>query len=325
MKTQFLPLLTLGISHPYYGDGICPDFDFMLAEHSRLALDGARLLIRRDAGQLYVLFEADEKNHPMQDIAGLELLIGLRLRNPCFEYFTDALPEPLPIYSNTTTTLNAPQSGDLVARSFTPVAAMTQRPLNLSLHRTRDDALMWGGEIRDGENMPAINLSHWEAGCYRLTQQSVAGSRSRDLMLAPDLFQAGIWGAIKILVSAEFWNSPAPPDFQIKFGARQETLNYYVVAPSGWSDFDKLSVSANSLTFEKIVPVDFPQDGITPAQLGLPTAQAVLFRSQMPVPRSAAAALNIQLKRNEDTLVKNLPLPSADMPSARFVVHLSKP
>jgi len=57
----------------------------------------------------------------------------------------------------------------------------------------------------------------------------------------------------------------------------------------------------------------------------LPTAQAVLFRSQMPVPRSAAAALNIQLKRNEDTLVKNLPLPSADMPSARFVVHLSKP
>lgn len=325
MKTQFLTLFTLTVTHQYYGDAICPDFDFMLAEHSRQALDGARLLARVQDGRLHVLFETALDNTPLRAIAGLELLIGLRLGNPAFEYFTEALPAFLPLYTNIATALNAPQACDLVARLFTPTAAMPERPLTLALYRACDDALMLTREIKPGEVMPTLDLQHWQAGCYRMTQQTSAGSVSRALVLAPCLADARVWGIVNIRVSEDFWSNPAPPDFQIKFMARKETLSYYIVAPTDWSDFDKLSVSGNSLTFDKLKPDDFPQEGISPTQLGLPTFQALLFRSQLPVQRSAVASLKIQLKRNGNTLVKNLPLPRADMPSARFVVHLSKP
>jgi len=329
MKTLFLPLFTLGISHQYYADGLCPDFDFMLAEHSQRAMNGARLLARVQAGRLHVLFEAVEgdggKMQPMQNITGLELLIGLRLRNPAFEYFTDAPPASLPLYTNTLTVLNAPQACDLVARLFTPLAEMTERPLTLNLLRASDDALMWSYEVKVSENMPTLDMQHWQAGCYRTTQQSSAGNTTRPLVLAPELAEAGIWGAVNIRTTAEFWETPVAPDFKISFQARKEKLDYYIVAPLGWSDFDKLSVVGNSLTFEKIEPDDFPVNGILRTQLGLPTDQTVLFRSALPVQRSTAASQHIQLKRNGDTLVKNLPQPGADMPSARFVVHLSKP
>lgn len=326
---KLLPLFTLGISHSYYGKAGCPDLEFVLAEHSRRALNGAHLLGRVHAGKLHVLFEAvedaDGKMHPMQDIAGLELLIGLRLRNPCFEHFTAALPVSMPLYTNTASALNAPRQSHLIERLFTPMAATTERPLTLSLYRSGDDAPMWSHTVKDGENMPTLNTSNWQAGCYRLKQQSVAGSQSRDLMLAPDLAESGIWGAVKILITADFWAGPMPPEFLIEFQARRENLNYYVIAPTGWNDFDKLTVTAATLAFEKIQPDHFPQDGLSRTQLGLPAAQAVLFRSTVPVQRSASASLHVQLKRNGDTLVKNLPLPGADMPSARFVVHLSKP
>lgn len=330
MNTRFLPLFTLGVTHQYYGGGTCPDFDFVMAGHSQRALAGARLLARMHAGRLHVLFEADGKKEPVQDIDGLELIIGLRLRNPYFEHFTDALPKPLPLYANTATTktLDAPQASDLVAHRFTPVAA-TKLPLTLSIHRMQDHALMWSGGIKDGEDMPTLDMRTWEAGCYLVTQQSETETKSRPLILAPDLAETGMWGAVRIIVTTDFWKSPAPPDFQVGFKAREETLDYYVVAPPNWSDFEKLSVTDaatnSTLMFEKLEQNKFPQDGISPMLLGVPEAQAVLFRSKLPITRSAATSLNIQLTRNGDTLVKNLPLPGADMPSARFVVHLSKP
>jgi len=81
MNTRFLTLFTLRVTHSYYGGEPCQDFDFIIAEHSRRVLQSARLLTRMQAGQLHVLFEAGEDNQPVQDIAGLELLVGLRLRS----------------------------------------------------------------------------------------------------------------------------------------------------------------------------------------------------------------------------------------------------
>ncbi|MDD2720200.1 MAG: hypothetical protein PHH47_02685 [Gallionella sp.] len=325
MKTQFLPLFTLSVSHQYYGAATCTDFDFVLAGHSRQALDGARLLVKVRDGRLHVLFEAGDDDQPVRDIAGMELLIGLRLRNPCFEYFTEAVPPALPLYINTLSSLDMPQTADLVERLFTPQATMNERPLTLELTRLGDAAPTRSDTVKSGESMPTLNLRDWQPGCYRVTQQTSAGVSSRMLVKAPDLARSGIWGAVNIRITKELWEAPTPPDFRISFQAREEKLHYYVVAPAGWSDFDKLSVTASSLAFEKIASDAFPPDGISKTQLGLPTTQAVLFRSLLPVQRSAAPALKIQLKRNGDTLVKTLPLPGAETPSARFVVQLSKP
>lgn len=325
MKTEFKTLFTLSVAHQYYGTADCTDFDFVMAEHSQQALSSAKLLARVHEGRLHVLFEADDDGHPLRDIAGLELMIGLRLGNPYLEYFSDALPAALPLYTNTAVSLNAPQAADLVERLFTPAAALPGRPLTIRLLRAGDDALMRENTVAAGENMPTLDLRSWPRGCYRVEQKTSAGTISRPLVLSPDLADIGIWGIVVIRIAQQFWEDPAPPHFQIAFQARSEKLDYYVVAPAGFSDFDKLSVTASSLAFEKLAPSAFPADGISAKQLGVPTSQAVLFRSKLPVARSATPTLKVQLKRNGDTLVKNLPLPSADMPLARFVVHLSKP
>jgi hypothetical protein len=305
----------------------------MLAQHCQRALAGAHLLASQSGGQLHILYDADDADLPVQDIAGMELLIGLRLRNPYFEHYTAPLPPPVPLYANATAprALDAPQGCDLIAHRFEPAVILTQRPLTLSIYRMRSDALVWSAQLKDGDNMPTIDMRFWEPGCYRVTQQAGAETRNRLLVLAPDLAEAGMWGAVRVVIAPEFWTAPEPPDFGIGFNARQETLDYYVVAPKTWAGaFDDLSISdtasSSTLAFNASLQTDTSNDGIAPALLGVPnTSQAILFRSSLPVTRSAAASLHIQLKRNGNTLVKNLPLPGADMPAARFIVHLSKP
>ena len=338
MNSRHLSLFTLRVTHQYYGgdDTACPDFDFVPAQHSLRAMAGARLLCSQSTGQLHVLYEANDNDLPVQDIAGMEVLIGLRLRNPYFEHFTDALPAPLPFYANpaASRTLDAQEAGDLIANRFEPVALLSQRPLTLSIRRMRGNDLMWSGQIKAGENMPVIDMRFWEPGCYLVTQEAGTETRNRPLVLAPDLAEACMWGVVKIVVAAEFWNTalpPEPPDFRIGFDARKETLDYYLVAPKAWTGaFNDLSISDTTsnpaLAFNALPQTDISNDGIAPALLGVPkTSQAILFRSTLPVTRSAASSLHIQLTRNGNTLIKNLPLPGADMPLARFIVHLSKP
>lgn len=154
MKTRFLPLFTLSVSHQYYGAASCTDFDFVLAEHSRQALDGARLLAKIRDGRLHVLFEAGDDDQPMRDIAGMELLVGLRLNNPCFEYFSRSLPPALPLYTNTLAALDAPRAADLAERLFTPQATMSERPLTLELVRLGEATPLWSGVVKHGENIP---------------------------------------------------------------------------------------------------------------------------------------------------------------------------
>lgn len=330
MSTRFRPLFTFGVTHQYYGSGTCPDFDFILAQHSQRALAGARLLARMHAGKLHVLFEADDQFHPVQNIDGLELVIGLRLGNPYLEHFTDALPAPFPFYANATTpkTLDAPKTSALAAHHFTPDSWLPA-PFALSVRRMRDNALVWSDNIQNVAAMPALDMRAWEAGCYLLTQQSGSKTTTRPLILAPDLAEAGIWGVARIVVTPDFWKPTSPPAFQVELNARAEKLNYYVVAPPNWSDFTKLSVidsaKNSAIAFEKLDKSKFPSDGISSSLLGDPPAQVVLFRSKVPVLRSASALQHFQLRRSADTLIKSLPLPGAEMPSASFVVHLSKP
>lgn len=339
MITRYLSLFTLTIAHQYYGDVPCNDFDFVLANHSRRAMAGVSLLARAQEGRLYMMFEADTGGSPMQDIGEMELLIGLRLRNPYFEYFTDPIPKPVPFYSNSTAakTLDAPQPCNLVAHRFIPVAATDARPLTITVFRMRDGLQMWQGTIQDGESIPGIDMHTWDAGCYRVTQQSGAEIHEQPLVLAPDLATAGVWGIVRIAVAPDFWSVPAhstepqPPGFQIGFQAITEKLDYYVVAPKTWSQaFNHLLINDtfqdSSLTFEKLSQTDIPNDGISPGLLGVPDeSHAVLFRSASAVMRSAVPAHHLQLQRSGNTLIKNLPLPSADMSTARFIVHISKP
>jgi hypothetical protein len=146
-----------------------------------------------------------------------------------------------------------------------------------------------------------------------------------------ELLAAGLFGVVEIEVGAGFY--AAAPEFGIAFEARAETLKYYVVArnyPS--AEFDGLGVSDAGFTtdarpqikFDRVAASAFGADDLPATLLGGADARVALFRSQAPVARRAKARRRIQLARDTEVIVSQLPQPGTAAPTADLVIHLSK-
>jgi len=146
-----------------------------------------------------------------------------------------------------------------------------------------------------------------------------------------ELLRAGLLCLVEITVGAGFY--AAPPAFVVPFAARAETLKYYVVARNYTAgEFAQLDVSdagfgadaRPQIHFDRVAPSAFTAAEIPATQLGAPDARVALFRSQQPVARRGKARTRIQLARNNDVIVSQLPQPGAAAATADLVVHLSK-
>jgi hypothetical protein len=275
MTIEFLPLLTLEVTHDYYG-GRCPDFAYWIPSATERTLAGGRVLAKTREDRLNLLFEKKEGGAPFEPLlplAGSTLQIGLKLLNPAFANVT-ALPfvfgDGLPLYRNA-----GADPGQL------------QAPVTLLLDPTHPD---------DAE-----------------------------------LFREGLFCLVEIAVDAGFY--AAPPAFEIAFQARAETLKYYVVARNYTAgEFNQLDVSdagfasdaRPEIHFDRVPPSSFTSAEIPAAQLGDTDARVTLFRSQQPVARQDKARTRIQLARNTDVIIAQLPQPGAAAATADLVVHLSK-
>jgi hypothetical protein len=264
---EFAPLLTLEVTHAYYG-GRCPDFEFTIPSATARLLAGGRLLAKSRDARLIVLRE--NGGVPLD---GRTLQFGLKLANPFFANFT-ALPfapgEGLALYRNA-----GADSGELQA----PVAL-----------------LLDGADEEDAE-----------------------------------FLRAGLFGLVEIQLDAAF--HAAPPAFEVAFAAREETLKYYVVARNyAPAQFNQLDVTdagfatdaRPKIDFERVRASDFTADDLPAAALADAGAQVALFRSQAPVARREKARKRIQLARNTELIIAQLPQPGAAAPAANLVVHLSK-
>lgn len=146
-----------------------------------------------------------------------------------------------------------------------------------------------------------------------------------------ELLRAGLFCLVEITLDAAFYS--AAPAFRIAFDARQETLKYYVVATNYSSgEFNQLSVTdagfaadaRPQINFSRVASSGFGADDIPPQILGGGGARVVLFRSQQPVARQENARRRIQLARNNDVIIPQLPQPGAAAATANLVVNLSK-
>jgi hypothetical protein len=146
-----------------------------------------------------------------------------------------------------------------------------------------------------------------------------------------ELLRAGLFCVVEIELDAAFYT--APPEFAIEFDAREETLKYYVVARNyTTSEFNQLDVTDAGFTadarpridFSRVAASSFAADDIPPRLLGGAGVRVALFRSQQPVARQEKARRRIQLARNNDVVISQLPQPSAAAATANLVVHLSK-
>ena len=100
---EFAPLMTLEVTHAYYG-GRCPDFEFIAPAPTERLLAGGRLLAKTRDAKLTLLYEKAPGGGALSPLNGRTLQFGLKLVNSLFPHFS-VLPflpgEGLPLYRNT--------------------------------------------------------------------------------------------------------------------------------------------------------------------------------------------------------------------------------
>ncbi|MDH4172683.1 MAG: hypothetical protein OEW90_00245 [Betaproteobacteria bacterium] len=145
------------------------------------------------------------------------------------------------------------------------------------------------------------------------------------------LLREEFFALVEIELRAAFYDTA--PAFRVPFAARAETLSYYVVA-RGYTagQFNQLDVSdagfatddRTQIHFERVASSAFTAAELPAALLGGAGTRVTLFRSQDPVARQQKARKGIQLTRNSEVIVPQLPQPGAAAATASLVVHVSK-
>ncbi|HEY5706367.1 MAG TPA: hypothetical protein VIS96_12405 [Terrimicrobiaceae bacterium] len=337
MNTQFNTLFTVAISHAYYSDN-CQDIRFIIPGDAAQLFKNGKLLARERDGKLHVIYEADDAGAALIAMSGKTVRIGLRLANPFFGNFTEGganLATSRRLYRNSTSptafdpAVNITLTGPVFGHTLTNDA----RPATITL---KDSA----GQAHQSETISAsddrltvsYDLTGQAPGTYTLDEVYPASAKQTLYYLDSPLLQAGVFGVLEVEIANGFYASA--PEFQIPFDAREETLNYYVVARNySETDLGLLSVvdagftddGRSQIAFNKIPSGSFTSEDISPALLGENSARVVLFRSQAAVKRTEKARKKIQLTRNGDVLVAHLPQPGPESSNADLIIPISKP
>jgi hypothetical protein len=194
----------------------------------------------------------------------------------------------------------------------------------------KEGRLTWQTDDVTAGGAPAIQ-SDWPSSGV-ITIVGLSGDTEDNLHLDPELVSAGAFGVVEIKIDDAFYATP--PDFQVSFDARIETLKYYVVGTRySQADINQLSVTDGGfteegraeITFTKVTAGSFTASDILPDLLTDSSSKVVLFKSQAGVARSNQARKKIQLKKNGEVLIAHLPQPSADQATADQIISVAKP
>lgn len=329
---SYAPLITIELAHAYYREA-CRDLDFVVPRATaQLMRDNAMTAKVRD-GRLYVYW-SHNKAHAT---GACPLRFGLRLLNPQFSNFTRLEYDPrleIPLYRN----LGDPNRLDplepvrLIGRCLSHEAIETGRPLTVSLLNgngtTLDSTLLTEGQ---GAARVAFDLSRFPDGCYRIVEGLSGASRGVAYFKDQELSRLGIFGIIEITVAEAFYG--APPLLTIPFQAAAERLKYYVVA-NNYSDkeVDQLAITdlghepgtPDLITFSKLAHSSEPQEQSMFDLLKGQGRTVLLFRSSGEVRRQQSGQKKIQLTKNGDVLIRNLPQPGPNRGNGDVIIHISK-
>lgn len=332
MRIAFQPLATVVPQHPYYAGG-CRDIEFVPTSATADLLRAGRSIARMRDGALHLLYELDDApDTPVSSLAGRTLYFGMRLGNPYFVNFTTpVIPETglTPLYANGAqpTALDAPVGVTLAGGMHAHTAASAARPLAIVL-RSGGHALETL-TLQTDQDTAGFDLRKLSPGPYRIDEEDAGISvQQHRLLVDPDLRDYGVWGVLALTIDAGFYADP--PQLDMVFSPRQETLRYYVVASNfPQAEFEQLTVNDQGDINPKIVfnrqLTPFPQGYLDPALLGDAGSRIAVFESQTQVARSERGRRKLKLSRNSTVLIEHLPLPGPEKVKADLIVHLSKP
>ncbi|WP_077000837.1 hypothetical protein [Variovorax sp. KK3] len=330
-RIDFRPLWTVEVQHAFFG-GTCDAMEFIIPPSTLRALAGAHAIALQRDGRLHVLYEAREDGQPLSPLAGRHFLFGLRPRSASFDLIT--LPFGIPP-GDAALWRNAPDADSLALAAAVRISGerlrieprSTQRPLTVRLFDSSDtERAQIVLNIGDEAWTPQGAFTE---GPWRVEETAGNGPpASWILHIAPEL--GGAWGLLDLtVVAAHVADGHA---FALSFAARSDTLRYYVVAHRlSDTEFNQLQVLDNGfaaearpqIAFDRVLPAAFGADHLAPGLLDPSgSARMALFEAQAPVARRARGPAGVELHRNGELLVGNLPQPGADRPDAQFVVHL---
>jgi hypothetical protein len=338
MNTRFDVLFTLGVSNSYYTTAAV-DFDFLVPSDAQQLLRNRKLLGRVRDGLLYVLLESDDSGTPLLSAAGETIRLGLQLLNGNFFNFTDSGFSPsqaVPFYRNATTpaVLDDFQPVTLVGNALSHTLTDSARPVTVDL-RDSAGATLSTQTVDSTNNRTDVSfdLRNVDPGAYTIRETFPASVKhDTAYYIDPELLQARVFGIVEILVDSTFYTTP--PEFEIQFSAKEETLKYYVVTHKySTADFNQLTLSDQGFTDEgrpeiKFTRVDsgaFTAADISPSLFGNGDIKVVLFKSNAVVARRELGRKKIQLNRNGTLLVQHLPQPGPASSTADMIIHVSKP
>jgi len=329
---SYAALMTIDVSHDYYREP-CRDLDFVVPPATaQIMRDNAMTAKLRD-GRLYVYWSRKGSH----TTGNCTLRFGLRLLNPLFSNFTKLNHNPrleTPLYRNLSdpSRLDPLEPVRLVGRCLSHEAIETGRPLTVSLQSaagtTLDSATLPEGQ---GAARVSFDLSRFPDGCYRIVEELSGAARSVGYFKDQELSRAGIFGIVEIAVPDAFYSTP--PRLTIPFQAAADRLKYYVVA-NNYSDkeVDQLAITdlghepgaPDQITFTKLAHSSEPQEQRTFELLKGQERTVLLFRSSSEVRRQQSGQKKIQLTKNGDVLIPNLPQPGPNRGNGDVIIHISK-
>ncbi len=338
MNIAFRQLFSIRVDHAFHA-GAPDDVAFAISSETQRALARARLRPRHQAGVLEIWYECTETDIPVVRLDSVTLRFGLRVRSPHFSNYT-VLPAEFPdrrlyFHNHTASTaLAADQPVRLLPALFSHAPSLATRPVTVSL-RDAEGVIIASDTLSasDTRSVVPFDLRAVRAGALELTEQYPATTRTEVCYFEREYGARDVAGIVEVVVAETFYD--APPAFVVPFSTRSETLQYYVVARNYTQQhFNQLNVRDEGFAEENRPQVQFQRinsSSFTANELPLevlassPEQRVALFRSTAPVPRTERARRRIQLLRQNEVLIENLPQPSASTAQAELVIHLSRP
>lgn len=334
---EFSKLFDINFTHDYY-DGRFSDVACipLPATRKKLSAGGIRPLMR--LGQYSLFYEASDTS---PNTAKLPLNVGcwcfaLTVVNPTFASVTELslASNRISVYRNKLNplALDDEQQYIRVGNRFSYTLSQTKRPLTLSV-LDENDALVQTHllETDDASSSFSLLFASLACGVYKIKESSSDGDSVSEVIYLPHL-PLSCFAVVMLDHSPSFYSDNV--SFELHFTARQDTLNYYIVASNyANSDIQALDLndagfseqSREQIIFNKVDAAAFTSQQIDIDLLTTSNANVVLFTSQSAVSRRLQGPKKLQLRLDSEVLIANLPTPGSSQVSADFFIHVAKP
>ncbi len=341
LNTQFKSLFTLSIDHSFYAAN-CQDFEFLIPQETGQLLNNGKLVCRIRDGVLHCLYAAGADGTALNSLNRSRLRFGLKLLNPYFSNYSNFdLNGKTALYQNTlTATAIDPvhaviHTGSIISHTI----SSTARPVTVTLENS-DGTVFQSILISSADNRSSISFDlnnmpdagNLPPGFYKIKESYTATTKENDYYSESELLKNSVFGIVEINLSSDFYTTP--PNLSIHFASQTEKLKYYVVAKNySNTEFNSITVtdtghteeSRPQINFSRIESAAFTSAEISAILLGDSNAKIALFKSTAMVSRQEKARKRIQLSRNGDVLVSDLPAPGIDKAQADIIIHVAKP